>query len=106
MIKINGFFGSIHGPFQANQQIIDLIQKQCNSTIVYLSKVGFHYEGNYNLDISGAATQQITILINENEFILGATRMLELENVQITSLKFKQNVNEHFFIDYIYQGKM
>lgn len=106
MIKNNGFFGSVQGPFYANQQIIDIIQEQCQFSIVYLSKIGIHNQTNYNLDISGKATKQVIILINGEEFVLGKTGILEFDNVQIISLKFKQDVNQHLFIDYQYIGKI
>ena len=101
----NGFFGNIQGPFAANEELFDKIQENCINTISYISKIGIHYEGSYDLDIQGKFTQQIIICINDIEFVLGRTRILELENCKITSLKLKTNVDSHFFIDYQYQSK-
>jgi len=37
------------------------------------------------------------------DFQIGKTRMLELEDVRITSIKFKQNMNDSIYLDYQYK---
>ena len=102
MAAINGFFGSLQGPFQANEELFTKIQMDCKNTIRYISKIGIHYIGNTDLDIQGLRNEQVFVRINGINFQIGKTRMLELEDVQITSIQFTQNVNDSFFIDYQY----
>lgn len=96
----NGFFGTIQGPFAAGEEIITKIQEQCLYQIAYLSKIGIIYTENLILD-----KEKKTIIINNIEFQIGKTNILELEDTQITSLKFKTDVNDCFYIDYQYQKK-
>ena len=53
ILTTNGFFGAIQGPFQAEEEILIKMQEQCNNTINYISKLGIHCIGNYNLDLEG-----------------------------------------------------
>ena len=102
----NGFFGMIQGPFLAETNIYEKIQQQCKESINYISKIGFSYPENFDLNL-----EQSDLIIkiqeigssNEIDFQLGKTRMLQLENVKIKSIKFNQNVNEKMFIDYQYK---
>ena len=74
----NGFFGCIQGPFNAQEDIVVTIRNQCKDNFHHISKIGIHCPGNYDLDLSGAATPQIFIRIDGKEFQIGKTRMLEL----------------------------
>jgi len=51
MAAINGFFGSLQGPFSANEELFTKIQMDCKNTIRHISKIGIHYIGNTDLDI-------------------------------------------------------
>ena len=95
---INGFFGQISGPFSANEQVITKIQEQCLYPIKYISKIGIIYTGN----LSFLESSNFSIIINNIQFQLGKTKMLELEDVQITSIKFKEDINDKIYIDYQY----
>lgn len=117
----NGFFGSIQGPFQANVELMEIIQEDCKTSIECITKLGIHFAGTYDLipeDVdslsenytsslaagsSQTATPQIFIEINHIPFQLGKTRMLELEDVAITSIILPQAVGGNFFIDYQYK---
>lgn len=104
MAAINGFFGNLQGPFLANQELFMKIQEECVNQINYLSKLGIHYVGDFDLDLEGQRQGfQIFIKINGISFQLGKTRMLELEDVQITSLQFEQDMPEQCYIDYQYK---
>lgn len=104
MAAINGFFGNLQGPFLANQELFTKIQEECVNQINYLSKLGIHYVGDFDLDLEGQRQGfQIFIKINGISFQLGKTRMLELEDVQITSLQFEQDMPEQCYIDYQYK---
>ena len=95
---INGFFGQISGPFSANEQVITKIQEQCLYPIKYISKIGITYTGNSSF----LESSNFSIIINNIQFQLGKTKMLELEDVQITSIKFKEDINDKIYIDYQY----
>ena len=104
MAAINGFFGNLQGPFLANQELFTKIQEECVNQINYLSKLGIHYVGDFDLDLEGQRQGfQIFIKINGISFQLGKTRMLELEDVQIISLQFEQDMPEWCYIDYQYK---
>lgn len=113
MAATNGFFGNLQGPFAANEELFIKIQENCNQSINYISKLGVHYTGNFDLIIQKYIDNnnslietkhpQFIIIINNIEFQLGKTKMLELQDVKITSIKFKQDVNDSFYIDYQYE---
>ena len=106
MAETNGFFGQLQGPFDADTDLLPAIQSQCNQTINYISKLGIHYAGDFDLDLQGQReSRQIFVTINDIEFQIGKTRMLELQDVEVTSIKFKQDMNESTFIDYQYVGE-
>lgn len=112
MAKINGFFGHLSGPFQKNIEIFNIIETECSENIDYISKLGIHWIGNFDLDLNGDYEAPLIILIkdkNENNqesesisFQIGKTRMLELEDVRITSIQFTQDVDDRVYIDYQY----
>lgn len=98
------YFGNIQGPFTADEEVFTKIQEQHQEQIQYLSKLGIHYVGNFNLDLTGTYWKKILVRINGIEFQIGATRMLELENIQATSIQFVENVNDKVYIDYQYSN--
>lgn len=104
MAHKNGFFGSLQGPFAAREQLITKIQQQClTDSFQYISKLGIHSVRNFDLDITGTYYPQTIIIINNIEFILGKTGILQLENCQITSIKFKEDTDDKVYIDYQYE---
>ena len=103
MTATNGFFGQLQGPFTANTDLFSQIQEECSNPLNYLTKLGIHYVGNFDLDLTGNKEgQQFFIEINGIDFQLGKTRMLEFQDVQIYSIKFKQNMDQNCYIDYQY----
>lgn len=121
MAATNGFFGQIQGPFQEGDEIFAVIQAQCKNPINYITKIGIHYPGNFDFDLNGIfwppSTEtnrdtyaQVSIKLNgmsENDkgidFQIGKTRMLELEDVQITSIIFRNTTDSNVYIDYQYK---
>lgn len=103
-------FGHISGPFQANENILLKIQQQEETEITSLCKLGIQYAGDFDLDISWHTSDQQHKLyvptqyvkINNMDFQIGKTRMLELEDCQITSIVFKNDTDDRWFIDYEY----
>ena len=100
---INGFFGHLSGPFKQNVQIFNILNQQSGRRINYISKLGIHCVYNFDLDIKGQWYPQINIRINNKEFTIGKTGILELENCQITSIQFLNNTGDNVYIDYQYK---
>ena len=95
-------FGQIVGPFEAGQNVLLKIQQQENNNINVLVKLGISYVGDFDLDIYGKYISEQHILINNIDFQLGKTRMLELEDCQITSIVFQNCADDRWYIDYEY----
>ena len=102
MAATNGFFGNIQGPFAADEELFTKIQSECKDTIEYISKLGIHYVGNFDLDLIGKRQEQIFVRINGIEFQIGITRMLELQDVKVTSIQFVEDTDDLIYIDYQY----
>ena len=102
MAATNGFFGNIQGPFAADEELFTKIQSECKDTIEYISKLGITYVGNFDLDLSGTRWKQTFVRINGIEFQIGITRMLELQDVKITSIQFVEDTDDLMYIDYQY----
>lgn len=95
-------FGQISGPFQAGQEVLLKIQEQEEDDISSLVKVGIFYIGNFDLDLTGTRWKQTFVRINGIEFQIGITRMLELQDVKITSIQFVEDTDDLIYIDYQY----
>ena len=97
----NGFFGMIEGPFAANEEIFTKIQEQCRYPIKYINKIGIVYTGS----LGSIKFPGISVILNNIQFQIGQTRTLELEDVEITSIKFKDDIGDKAYIDYQYIKK-
>ena len=97
----NGFFGMIEGPFAANEEIFTKIQEQCKYPIKYINKIGIVYTGS----LGSIKFPGISVILNNIQFQVGQTRILELEDVEITSIKFKDDIGDKAYIDYQYIKK-
>lgn len=105
MSGTNGFFGMIQGPFSAEEEIVDLIQKDCAYPINYISKIGIHYTGEFCMDIgeNGEPINPFFIILNNNDFMIGRSGHLQFEDVEITSIKVREDIGDSLSIDYQYQ---
>ena len=89
-------FGQIVGPFEAGQNVLLKIQQQENNNVNVLVKLGISYVGDFDLDIYGKYISEQYILINNIDFQLGKTRILEQErdfSKELTELKDESLVN-------------
>ena len=100
---INGFFGQAAGPFKQNVQIFNILNQQSGRRINYISKLGIHCFYNFDLDIKGQWYPRINVRINNKEFTIGKTGILELEDCQITSIQFLNDTGDNVYIDYQYK---
>ena len=106
MVATNGFFGSLEGPFESNVEIVNLIQNDCKDTIDYISKLGIYYIKNFDLDLQGIYWEPILVKINNIDFQIGRTGILELEDTEITSIKFINDTDDLMHIDYQYVKRL
>ena len=119
-MAFNGFFGHISGPFNANQNIFEKINReQCDGKINYISKIGIHYPINFDYPLTFDSFENfsensfyfpIKVSLYDAEkdknkiFQLGKTGMLELQDVKITtSIFFLNDVDDNVYIDYQYK---
>ena len=100
---INGFYGHLSGPFKKDVQIFNILNQQSGRRINYISKLGIHCVYNFNLDIQGQWYPQIIVKINNIDFTIGRTGILELEDCQIISIQFLNDTNDNIYIDYQYK---
>ena len=85
---INYFQGQLVGPFKAEEELFNKIKENSAIDVSYVSHLGVQ------TDISNY------ILINEKEVEIGKTGVYEIGNTEITSIKFKQDVDKNTIIDY------
>lgn len=91
----NGYQGQLraedqaNGYFEANQEIMNLISADCAAAVSYLQRLGIQ---------TPAGTR---IKINNKEIEVGKTNIYELNNVEVTSLKFVNNSSTYTVINYI-----
>jgi hypothetical protein len=76
---INDKFIQLHGPFKANEELINIIKKNYINNFNSIKKIG----------IQSISTN--ICCINGQNFEIGKTGILEFNEVNITSLYFKQN---------------
>ena len=106
---INGFYGHLSGPFEKNVQIFNILNQQSGRRINYISKLGIHCVYNFDLDIKDYPPEYtswyppIKVNINNKEFTIGKTGILELEDCQITSIEFLNDTDDNVYIDYQYK---
>lgn len=92
--------GTLQGPFQKNQELFSIINRQHSGNVEYITRLGIYLRNNYDINI---LETPIIVSINKKDFQLGKTRALELKDVKITSIYFKQPVNDKMYIDYFYK---
>ena len=100
---INGFYGHLSGPFEKDVQIFNILNQQSGRRISYISKLGIHCVYNFDLDIQGQWYPEIIVKINNIDFTIGKTGILELEDCQVTSIQFLNDTGDNVYIDYQYK---
>ena len=93
---MNGYQGQIRAldrqnqAFLANQQLFDIIQENTRSPIRYIKRLGvFAKEGT-------------RLVINSNiQIQIGKTNTYEIDQTEITSIKFKKHTSNQVMLDFI-----
>ena len=113
-------FGTLQGPFQNGIDLINQIKEQHNLQSVNCSiiKLGVciyrkfdlqlrkePYEENYDssYDIDNMKLMQTTyfMIIDNKNYQIGKTGILEFEDVNITSAAFSQDMDDSVYVNYI-----
>lgn len=88
---MNGYMGQLKGPFQADEELFTKIQNTSSEKIAAVQHLG----------IQTVTGDLVMIEINGKEIEIGKTGMYEVRNTEITSIKFKTNVDENTLVDYV-----
>ena len=94
-------FGYLISPFKKGEQLFNLIKEK--HSINYITRIGILCKADFCLDIEGHYYPPIIISLNGQDFTLGQNGILELEDVKITSIKFKTDVTLPIEITYVYK---
>ena len=92
---MNGYMGQLKGPFQADEELFTRIQNASSEKIAAVQHLG----------IQTVTEDLVMIEINGKEIEIGKTGMYEVRNTEITSIKFKTNVDENTLVDYVIKLK-
>ena len=80
--------GQLRGPFTAEQELFTLIKEAAAIPFTYITHIGVQ------TDIRNI------IIVNGKEYEIGKTGIYEIGNTEITSLKFKEDVDINTIVDY------
>ena len=92
---MNSYMGQLKGPFQADEELFTKIQNASSEKIAAVQHLG----------IQTVTGDLVMIEINGKEIEIGKTGMYEVRNTEITSIKFKTNVDENTLVDYVIKLK-
>ena len=87
----NKFQGQLKGPFSEGQELMDLIKTDAAIDVAYVTHLGVQTETPYYISINGKQVE------------IGKTGIYEIGNTEITSIIFKQDVDDNTIIDYVIQ---
>lgn len=87
---MNGYMGQLQGPFQANEELYTRIKESCIEKMDSIRHLGIQ-------TITG---DKVVIEINNKEIEIGKTGMYEVRDTEITSIKFKMDVDANTILDY------
>ena len=92
---MNSYMGQLKGPFQVDEELFTKIQNTSSEKIAAVQHLG----------IQTVTGDLVMIEINGKEIEIGKTGMYEVRNTEITSIKFKINVDENTLVDYVIKLK-
>lgn len=78
----------LKGPFTAEQELFTLIKEAAAVPFTYITHIGVQ------TDVRNI------IIVNGKEYEIGKTGIYEIGNTEITSLKFKEDVDINTIVDY------
>lgn len=86
---MNGYMGQIKGPFSAGEELFNKIKSNCVANMKSIAHLGIQTEVSK------------FVYINDEEIEIGKTGIYEVRDTDITSIKFKTDVDENTIIDYV-----
>ena len=92
---MNGYMGQLKGPFQPDEELFINIQNTSSEKIAAVQHLG----------IQTVTGDLVMIEINGKEIEIGKTGIYEVRNTEITSIKFKTDVDENTLVDYVIKLK-
>lgn len=100
MKKINICQGQLIGPFEANQNLMSLINDQCVSTPKYLKHIGIQTDVH---DVVKHPETLIELKVNGKLFTIeiGKTGIYEIGNAEVTLIRFLNDRDNNTIVDYI-----
>lgn len=93
MLDKNDKYVQLQGPFEKDVELTAVIKNKFKGNFGYISRVGIQ------------SRYQTKVAINGKEFIIGLSGMLDIRNVQITSLYFMHDVSDLTIVDCIIEQK-
>ena len=99
---MNGHAGQLKGPFDKEKELLDIIRKQCIPTMTHISHLGIQVEPKLSFPV--VDNEKIIVYINGQEIEIGTTGIYEVRNTEITSIIFKQDMDESTLLDYVIRG--
>ena len=109
MAGANIYQGQIFGPFNANDELMDLIANECVSVPKYIKHLGIQTEPQNALIYSDKDNSKIDnskvlidmIICGKKQSIeIGKTGVYEIGNTEVTSIKFLENRDNNTIIDF------
>lgn len=120
----NYLFGTLQGPFEKNINFIDIIQQQNPSlqidSNISIIKLGICIDRKFDLQLQSYESDDLESLesydidnrklvrkiayfinINNKNYQIGKTGILEFEDVNITSAAFLQDMDDAVYVNYI-----
>lgn len=84
----NGYSGQLLGPFNANQELVNLIQQDALKEIEYVKHLGIQTKIGTLLEINNKTVE------------IGKTGIYEIGNTEINSIYFLEDTDDNAIIDY------
>lgn len=101
MGKTNIYQGQVQGPFEAYQDVMDIIREQCVSTEpFYIRHLGIQTE-THNVLIHPETLVELVINGKIQTIEIGKSGVYEIGNTCVTSIKFLNNRDNNTIIDYV-----
>jgi len=92
----NGYMGQLKGPFKADEELYPRIRESCTEKI----------DSIHHLGIQTAMGDRVAIEINGKEIEIGKIGTYEVRDTEITSIKFKMDVDANTILDYVINIKI
>lgn len=110
-------FGTLQGPFKNGVDLINQIKEQHNLSDCSIIKLGVcvyrkfdlqlrkepyeNYNNSYDIDKMKLMQTTYFMIIDNKNYQIGKTGILEFEDVNITSAAFSQDMDDSVYVNYL-----